>query len=72
MRIFVKAKPSSRKETMTIMDESHFVIAIKSPPRDGKANIAIADVLATHFNVPFSRIRLISGFSSRDKVFEIL
>jgi len=72
MKIFVKAKPSSKKEIVEKIDESHFVIAVKAPPREGKATIAIAEALAAHFNIPFSRIRLISGFSNRQKVFEIV
>lgn len=71
MKIFVKTKPSSKKETVKAIDESHFVIAVKAPPHDGKANIAIAETLAQHFNVPFSRIRLVSGFSSKEKIFEL-
>jgi hypothetical protein len=72
MKIFVKAKPSSKKEFVEVIDESHFVIAVKAPPREGKANVAIAEALAAHFNVPFSRIRLLSGFSGREKIFEIV
>ncbi len=48
-----------------------FVIAVKEPPKNGKANEAIAKALARHFGVARSRIRLASGFSSREKVFEI-
>ena len=71
MKIFVKAKPSSKKEEIIQSDENHFTIAIKEPPRDGKATIAIMEALAKHFNVPFTRVRLVSGFSSKEKVFEI-
>lgn len=71
MKIFVKAKPSSKKEGITPIDDTHFVIEVKAPPREGRATIAIAEALAGYFRVPFSRIRLVSGFSSREKVFEI-
>jgi uncharacterized protein (TIGR00251 family) len=72
MKIFVKAKPSSKKETVEAIDESHFVVAVKAPPREGRANIAIAEALAAHFNVTFSRLRLVSGSSSKEKIFEIV
>ncbi len=72
MKIFVKVKPSSKKEFVDVVDESHFIIAIKEPPREGKANVAIAEALAAHFHIPFSHIRLVSGFSSREKIFEIV
>lgn len=72
MKIFVKAKPLSKKENVKKIDEGHFVVAVKEPPKDGKANKAIIKALAEYFNVVPSSINLISGFSSRDKTFEIL
>lgn len=82
MKIFVKAKPGSKKEAIEQISpssstlwgeksETRFVIAVKEPPRDGRANEAIAKALARHFGVPRSRVRLVSGFSSKKKVFEI-
>jgi len=72
MKIFIKAKPSSKKESITETEENHFTVAVKAPPRDGKANHAIVEALAEHFHISLSHVRLISGFSSREKVFEIL
>jgi uncharacterized protein (TIGR00251 family) len=71
MKIFVKAKPSSKNESVTETEENHFIVAVTAPPRDGKANHAIVQALAEHFHVSLSRVRLVSGFSSREKVFEI-
>lgn len=71
MKIFVKAKPSSKKEGITAIDECHFMVAVKAPPREGKATIAVMEALGSYLKIPFSRIRLVSGFSSREKVFEI-
>lgn len=72
MKIFVTAKPRTKKAYMEQLDPTHFVIAIKEPPTDGKANIAIAKALAKHFDTPLSSIHLLSGQTSRKKVFEIL
>lgn len=72
MKIFVKAKPSAREEKIEKIDEINFIIAVKEPPKNSKANRAIAKALALHFNVAPSRVNLISGFSSKKKVFEVL
>ena len=72
MKIFVKAKPLSKEEKIEKIDEINFIIAVKEPPKDGKANRAIVRALALYFNVAPSRINLISGFSSKQKVFEVL
>ena len=72
MKIFVKAKPLAKEEKVEKIDETNFIVAVKEPPKEGKANRAIAKALASHFNVAPSRVSLVSGFSSKQKVFEIL
>jgi len=71
MKIFVKAKPKAKIEKVEKVDDVHFVVAVKEPPVKGKANRAIASRLAEHFGVPVSGVTLISGFSSKSKVFEV-
>ena len=72
MRIFVHAKPRAKAERVEQLDASHFAVAVVEPPKNGEANRATAEALAEHFSVSPSRIRLVSGFSSREKIFEIL
>lgn len=71
MKIFVKAKPGAREEKVEKIDENNFAVSVKEPPVQGRANAAIARALAEHFKVGSSQVRLLSGFSSRQKVFEI-
>ena len=72
MKIFVKAKANSKKEQVEKIDAMHFVVQVKEPPIQGKANRAIKDALAEYFNNAPSRIRIVSGSSSKQKTFEIL
>lgn len=72
MKIQVKAKPGSREEKVEKLEDGSFVVWVKELPIQGKANIAILKVLATYFKVSPSEVRLVSGFSSKQKVFEIL
>ena len=71
MRIFVKTKPNAKEEKMERISETHFLIAVKEPPVKGKANVAIQKALAKYFNVAPSGVKLVSGFSSKQKVFEV-
>ena len=71
MKIFVRAQPNSKNEKIEKADEAHFTVAVKEPPKNGRANEAIAKILAEYLGVNRSRVRLISGFSSRQKVFEV-
>ena len=70
MKIQVKVKPSSRTEELSREGDS-FIIKVKEPPKEGKANQAVIKLLAEHFGVPQSQVRIISGFRSRNKVVEI-
>ncbi|MDP2705675.1 MAG: DUF167 domain-containing protein [bacterium] len=71
MRIFVSAKPAAREESIEKIDETHFVVAVKEPPIQGRANQAIIRALAEYFNVSSSQIAIVSGWTSRQKVIEI-
>ena len=72
MKIFIKARPSSKHESIKKLSETNFEICVKEPPIRGQANVAIIEALAKHFNVGISKVRLISGRASRNKIFEIL
>ena len=71
MRISVLAKPGAKEEGIRKVDENRFEVAVKEPPQQGRANKAIAKALAKHFGVPQGSVRLVSGFASRQKRFEI-
>ena len=71
MKIFVKAKPNSKIQAIEQQDETHFIISVKEPPVQGRANQAIMKILADYFNIPASGVRLVIGFKERNKIFEI-
>ena len=70
MKIQVKVKPSSRTEELSREGDS-FIIKVKEPPKEGKANQAVIKLLAEHFGIPHSQVRILSGFRSRKKVIEV-
>ena len=72
MKINVKAKPNSREEKVEKIDENNFVVSVKEPPEKGKANEAIRNALAVYFKTGSSRVKIISGYSARNKVIEII
>lgn len=71
MKIFVTAKPRSKSEHIEKIDETHFVVAVSAPPIKGLANRAITQALANHFGVAPSQVSLVSGFSAKQKLFEV-
>ena len=71
MRIFVHAKAGAKKEQLKRIDPAHFAISVREPREAGRANDAIGRALADHFGIARSRIRLIFGATSANKVFNL-
>lgn len=71
MKLFVKAKPGMREEYVEKIDDTHFEVFVKEPPLKGRANDGIVRALAKHFAIAPSRVRIISGYTSRQKIIEI-
>ncbi len=71
MKIFVKVKPNSKTEGVKKIDPTHFEVRVKTPPIEGKANAAAISALARHLGIPRSRIKILAGAKSKQKVFEI-
>lgn len=71
MKIFIKAKPKSKKELIKKIDATHYVVSVKEPPINNKANDAILKSLAQYFDLPNSSIDIISGKTTKQKIIEI-
>ncbi|MBI4359792.1 MAG: DUF167 domain-containing protein [Candidatus Jacksonbacteria bacterium] len=67
MKLFITAKPSSKKESVEKIDSAHFVVRVKAPAREGKGNKAVIRALAGYFDVAQSQIEIVSGIASRKK-----
>ncbi len=72
MKIFVTAKPRAHEPHVEQIDADHYIVSVKEPPIDGRANTAIEIALADHFRIAPSFVRIVSGHTSRQKVVEIL
>lgn len=70
MRLFVTVKTNAREERVTQEDATHFAISVKVLPIEGRANKAIAKALAKFLGIAPSRLTLVSGASSKRKVFD--
>ena len=71
MRICVKAKPNAKIESVKKIDDENFIVAVKEPPIQGRANVAIIKALADYFGVSVADVKIVAGFISRNKVIEI-
>lgn len=71
MKISVKVKPNSKIEKVEQAD-GFFLIYVKEPPQEDRANQAVINLLSKYFKVPKSRISILKGKKSRQKIIEII
>ncbi|PIU57165.1 MAG: hypothetical protein COS87_00015 [Chloroflexi bacterium CG07_land_8_20_14_0_80_45_17] len=71
MKIQIKVKPNSKTEEVS-QEGDTFVVKVKEPPKEGRANQAVIKLLAKHFGVSQGEVRILSGFKSKSKVIEVV
>jgi uncharacterized protein (TIGR00251 family) len=70
MILEVKVVPGAKKNLFK--EEARGVkVHLTAPPVDGKANEALIDFLAEYYDIRTSRIEIIKGLKSRNKVINI-
>lgn len=70
MKISVKVKPNSRIESIKEISENEFIVCVKEPAREGKANFKVIKLVAKKFGVSSKNVK-IKNPSSRKKLVEI-
>ena len=71
MKINVKVITRSAKEEV-VEQAGGYTVRVRAAPQDGKANEAVIRLLARHFGVTRSAVRIASGLTSRNKIVEIM
>ena len=70
--IVVKVHPQAGRNMLVSTGLGRFEAWVNTKPIEGRANEAVAQLVARHLAVPASAVRLVKGRSSRVKVFRIL
>lgn len=72
VKIFVRVKPGSKLPKVEKIDDTHFVVSVRSPAREGKANKETTKLVAEYFKTSLARVSIIKGHSGRSKIMEII
>jgi hypothetical protein len=67
----VHVQPGAKRTGVVGAHGEAVKVRVTAPPEDGKANQAVAELLATTFGVRKGDVELLSGASSRQKRFRI-
>ena len=71
MYIHVKVIAGVKKESFVQLKDDHFAVSVKEPAVRNLANRRVLEILAGHFKLPVSKIRITSGHRSSSKIFRI-
>jgi uncharacterized protein len=67
LELALRVKPRAPKDAFIGPDADLYRVAIKAPPVEGKANLALRRFIAEAFGVPLSKVALIGGEQARYK-----
>jgi len=67
-RIGLRVRPGAGRDRIVGRYGSRLKVEVAAPPEKGKANAAVTSLLASVLDLPSSRIRMVAGVLSRDKV----
>ncbi len=71
MLIRVLVTPNAKEVRVTKVDDASFEVRVDEKATGGRANKRLVEILSDHFEVPRSRIRIVKGAKSRDKLVEV-
>ncbi|MDC8753738.1 DUF167 domain-containing protein [Erythrobacter sp. sf7] len=69
-RLAVKVTPGAREEAVTLVGAA-VLVKVRAPADKGAANEAVAGLLASALGIPRSRLALLRGATSRQKLFRV-
>ncbi|MGN6356730.1 MAG: DUF167 domain-containing protein [Novosphingobium sp.] len=69
-RLAVRVTPGARSEALEVAD-GRLLAKVRAKPEDGKANAAVLGLLARALGIAPSRLSLLRGATSREKVFQL-
>lgn len=71
MIIHVKVIANSSQSEIVEIEDNTMKIKCRATPEKGKANRAIIEILAKHYRVPQSAIKILRGKTHAQKVIEV-
>jgi len=68
MYIHVKVKAGARKESFSQKSEDHYEISVKEKAERNQANARVIELVAEHFKIPISKVRITNGHRHPSKL----
>ena len=71
VKTWILVKPNAKREGVERLSDGTLRVAVRAPATEGKANSAVIALLAQHFSVRKSAVRIVTGLRGRKKLAEV-
>lgn len=71
MKISIKVKPNAKENKIEEIGKNQFIVKVKAPPKENKANKEVIKTLSEYFKTSKSKITILSGLKSTQKIVSI-
>ncbi|OHA62945.1 MAG: hypothetical protein A2748_00500 [Candidatus Wildermuthbacteria bacterium RIFCSPHIGHO2_01_FULL_45_20] len=71
MKLFVTVKAGAKQNIVEKIGANEFKVTVKEPSKEGKANLAVIDLLSEYFDAPKNNVRIVSGLGAKKKIVQI-
>ena len=68
MKISVKVNANEKRNSVEKTGENSYRLRVSAPAIEGKANDAVIELLSEYFDIPKSRIIILKGRASKNKI----
>ena len=72
MKIQVKVKPNAKETKVVELGNLQFQVAVKAPPKEGRANEAVVEALSEYFGKPKSNFKILNGLNAKNKIINVI
>jgi len=69
--IRVRVQPGARRNEIVGLQGDVLRLQVTAPPREGRANLAVVELLAKRLNVARSHVCILRGHATREKVIAV-
>jgi uncharacterized protein (TIGR00251 family) len=70
-RVSVRLRPRGRGDALLGFEDGVLRARVSAPPTDGRANRALCKLIAAQVGIAPSRVSIVQGAKSRDKIVEV-
>jgi len=71
MQLSVRVTAGARRDGIEEISDKRLKVSVKEKPEQGAANVRVVALVAAHFGVPKSHVRIIRGHKTPSKIIEI-